>query len=137
MTATSEANENECPICYDVLDDTTEILKCNHKFHYNCIMKTYMHQLDKSSMPFRECPFCRNLGGELTGRPGTIPIKGIHKNYNAFLDSIKNLDGEELLKYFNDGKCYAIVKNGDNKGLQCKSASKPNSKFCGRHHKIF
>ena len=129
-------NDNDCPICYDELDEMAETLKCNHKFHYACILKTYMYQIEKKREYLRECPFSRNLGGELTGRPGTIPIKGIHKNYNAFLDCIEKLDCEGLQEYFNDGKCYAVIKNGDNKGLQCKSSSKPNSIFCGRHTKI-
>ena len=77
---------------------------------------------------------CRSYGGYLVV-DNTLPIKGIHENYNLFIDYIKNND----LKYktfFNKDKCFAILKSGENKGKQCSSKHKKNSCFCGKHTSI-
>ena len=40
----------DCPICYeDISSDELVVLKCSHKFHYDCIMKEYKTQLDNTN----------------------------------------------------------------------------------------
>ena len=50
---------DECYICCDTLNDTDDIveLKCNHKFHINCILMSYKKAKNKL------CPYCRQPGG--------------------------------------------------------------------------
>ena len=42
-----------CDICCEDHNDESIILKCNHKFHYFCILKTFKVSLN------RKCPYCR------------------------------------------------------------------------------
>lgn len=123
---------NECPICYDTFkeDDIIEILECKHKFHYECIFKVYKNDLDNKKL-YRNCPFCRQHGGYLKNSVNCIPIKGIHKNYNLFIEYIKT-DNEKYKEFFNEKNCKAIIK----KQYQCKNKHKENSLFCGKHSKI-
>ena len=44
-------NENECPLCYELLSENNSITtRCNHTFHKSCLNKW-----NKSS-----CPMCRH-----------------------------------------------------------------------------
>ena len=66
-------SDNECSVCYEKLNDTeynvntlsikdpqcTIILKCGHKFHYDCIFMCYLKC--KKIL----CPYCRQEGGLL------------------------------------------------------------------------
>lgn len=119
--------DNICKICYDSLETQNNIslLKCGHKFHYECIMLTY-----KTLKGKRQCPYCRKDGGYLDLYPGKAPIKNIHKEYSDFkngnLDSIK----------FIEGKCKFILKRGKNVGNQCSFNIKTNQGYCARHHKM-
>ena len=44
---------NECDICCHNHDNESIILKCNHKFHYYCILMSFITSQD------RKCPYCR------------------------------------------------------------------------------
>ena len=41
----------ECPVCYEVLDDSKIKLKCGHIFHLNCLLKLENYT----------CPMCREI----------------------------------------------------------------------------
>ena len=52
-----DSKEDECSICYNLLNDPTQIVitNCNHIFHLECIQKWQNVQID-----FRKtCPNCR------------------------------------------------------------------------------
>lgn len=123
----SNNDENICKICYDTLkpQDNISLLKCKHKFHYECILMTY-----KTLKGKRQCPYCRKDGGYLDLYPGKAPTKYIHKEYsdykNGNLDSIK----------FIEGKCKFILKRGKNVGNQCSFNIKTESGYCQRHHNM-
>ncbi len=52
---------DSCGICSDIFINNEFIkLKCNHKFHLECIKLSY--QYTKSSI----CPYCRQDGGNLS-----------------------------------------------------------------------
>lgn len=124
----------ECPICYEELNDKNiETLLCDHKFHYDCILNVYKNPVIKREI--RICPFCRGNGGYLSNVNHEIPIKGIHKNYNIFMDYIKT-NNDKCKEFFVKGRCIAILKTGENKGAQCHSKNKQHSDFCGKHKKI-
>ena len=126
----------ECPICYeDIKQEDLVVLKCSHKFHYDCIMNEYKSQLDNVNIKIRICPYCRGYGGYLKMKPNCIPIKYITENYNIFYDHLKNNDYEKIKDYFDETHCLCILKTGINKGKQCSKKRKVNSLFCGIHTK--
>ena len=58
--------DEECYICCDIFIENTNIkgeqpviLKCGHKFHYNCILMSY--KTARNTL----CPYCRQSGGKL------------------------------------------------------------------------
>ena len=108
----SNDDENICKICYDVLkpQDNISLLKCKHKFHYECILMTY-----KTLKGKRQCPYCRKDGGYLDLYPGKAPTKYIHKEYSDYnygnLDYIledcsKNIVSEDCFDSYNSFKGY-------------------------------
>ena len=45
---------DECIICLENLDTNIAILKCNHKFHYNCIQSWILNKQNYINF----CPIC-------------------------------------------------------------------------------
>ena len=133
--------DNICPICYDLLDDSDKSLnkpiklKCGHKFHYDCIMTSY-----KTEKMARICPFCRMDGGYLKLKENTFPIKHIHYEYREIKKCIINNDFIKLAeiseKYIDKSKCHSIIKTGLNMGTQCKKHKQKNSNYCYIHNKF-
>ena len=86
----SDTQNELCSICYDNIDikknEDITILKCGHKFHYNCILLTY-----KNTKSRRECPYCRGDGGYLLLKPGIIPMNHIHKEYKEYNNGNKDI----------------------------------------------
>lgn len=122
-----ENEDEKCLVCHDNLDNKQNNvikLNCGHKYHYKCIFMTYKHH----KVP-RQCPYCRGYGGYLELKDGMIPIRGIHREFNDYLNG--NLSSVKLI----EGKCKQIVKTGKNKGFQCKNKHKPGQDYCGIHLK--
>ena len=125
----------ECPICMEVIKEKDKVtLKCNHVFHYNCILATLKNDMKGQSHYYKKknrnkCPYCRSTIGYLPLQEGTIPIKDIHKEYNDILK------GTNIDKYLVKGVCCAILKTGKNAGMQCKRKLYNGSKYCKIHYK--
>jgi hypothetical protein len=102
-------SDDLCAICYDEHNETSVILKCNHKYHLDCITQSI--KISKC----KECPYCRD------------------KIYGSIIRLKKKQDREkELLK----PKCCFILKSGINKGNICnKTVEKDTDKYCKRHKK--
>lgn len=127
--------ENICGICHDDLNDDIQILDCGHKFHYECILESYLS--DKKGYKYeRKCPYCRKNGGYLELKPNSIPKKDIHKEYYKFSIYVKNNNTEKLANYLDNNKCLTILKSGPNKGLQC-SCKIFAKNYCKKHYKGF
>lgn len=59
---TTEFNSDECPICYEKLDDNVYILNCLHKFHDYCLKKyIIINNRMQFSMCNKKCPTCRHI----------------------------------------------------------------------------
>lgn len=115
-----EYNQNSdefCDICFDKHDKTSITLKCGHKFHYDCILTSFLNKKIKNKL-VRKCPYCRQDSGYLPLKDGTKPVKHIHK--------IKK-------KINKTKKCIAINKTGKRKGLSCLHCALNNSLYCGLH----
>lgn len=116
-------DNNICLVCYDELkEEDLSILKCGHKFHYECIHMTY------KNMKSRCCPYCRSDGGYLKLYPGVVPEYNIHYEYITFKKKEYQI---ELI----EGRCKHILIKGKNKGKQCSFKDKGEG-YCGRHIKL-
>jgi len=130
--------DKECPICYEVHDDTSIKLKCGHIFHYNCISSSYKSSISKNNRNIRICPYCRNDGGFLKLLETTYPVKGINYEFYEIEKYLLRNDFNKLQeitkKYIDKTKCNAILKSGINKGYQCKKNKKKELHYCHLHH---
>ena len=118
MSPVEEKEELDCDICGEPHKcKYVHTLKCNHSFHYECIMKSYIASRDK----YNQCPLCRKKQGCLplvNGLPKLI--RGIH-----YMDECPE---------YNAGSCNAILKSGKRKGLECGSKCVLGFNVCNRHH---
>ena len=130
MLISGDKNENTfddkdiCLICYDKLDNNISILKCSHKFHYECILMTYKNSKKK------QCPYCRGYGDYLKLPDGIVPEYNIHKEYLSYKKQDYNITLIE-------GRCKHILTQGKNKNKQCSFKSKTDQGYCKRHYNIF
>lgn len=110
-----------CDICGDALNSKyVHTLKCNHSYHYECIMKTFMYDKKRSN----QCPLCRTKNGLLPLVNGLPKLtRGIH---------FYNLDNG--LPHYECKPCIAILQSGKRKGLSCGSKCKLGFSICKRHH---
>jgi hypothetical protein len=100
-----------CYICSEKIKDVSnlEILKCNHKFCYECIYNWYETIINKINYGFNnyqirnECPVCRKDGGYLTLTNKEDYVQHIHgklkkHQLDTILCSAPLLDGESSCK---------------------------------------
>ena len=131
-------SNDTCPICYDIIDSPSIKLKCNHTFHYNCILSVFKSNISKNSNHIRKCPYCRNKGGYLPIIENVYPCKGIHIEYYEIEKCLIINDIDKLNKitekYIDKSKCNSILKSGINKGYQCKKAKKKDFNYCHYHN---
>ena len=72
----NKEEENICDICCDKHNNESIILKCKHKFHYFCVLRSFIES--KST----QCPYCRLDGG----------ILKYNKNYGEIIIGIHCID---------------------------------------------
>lgn len=126
--------DNECSICCnDIKEGERVTLKCGHFFHYDCIMSIFKNDNSRYYKSSKNvCPYCRKPSGYIPLKPGVIPVKYIHKEYNEYIKT------NDIKKYLVKGVCGAILKSGKNAGCQCKKPLDKNSDFyCTRHLKYY
>src|SRR3990172_1358002 len=81
------SSDNSCTICTLPMNPATlNTLKCNHKFHYDCIFGWYKTCADKfmsngNNFKCQTCPYCRNKGGWLPVKEGSVPIEYINHDH--------------------------------------------------------
>ena len=114
-----------CTICGDNFSEGATIkLKCNHEYHYECILESLKSKLNKTKgtikVTERCCPYCRKIILYLPWKEGFgEPIKGIH--------NCKSVKTQQAIQ-----QCNALTKSGKNVGQQCKNKCKLNG-YCGVH----
>ena len=114
--------DNFCNICYCEHDSNSIVLKCKHRYHYECILNSY--KLNNTKKP-RTCPYCREDGGYLPLIQDIKPVKNIHREYTKWLSNKKNKSCQQ---------CIGVILNGPNKNSRCNSKAK-NGEYCGMHKK--
>lgn len=139
----------ECPICLEALNHpkfNVYSLKCEHKFHLECLSDSLKANKDKKNNNtkfHRECPYCRAEIKHLIPRfPYELPIKNIHQDYEDFTENVFSLqDLQGIL--LNPTQCSAIsyveynkrtkIYSFSHKSSQCKRKTKND--FCNQHSK--
>lgn len=113
---------SSCDICGELLEIKYfhTLKNCNHTYHYECIMKTFMYDKKRKN----QCPLCRTENGLLPIVNGLSKLtKGIHYN-----DVTVNLPNYESIS------CNAILQSGKRKGQECGSKCMLGLSVCKRHH---
>lgn len=108
-----------CSICgSDILENEQDhILPCNHKFHYDCLLKFL--KFDLSYPRCNKCPYCRQEFLYLPLLEGMKPIKSIHKEYN---EKVKLFKFNNHFQYEKELiKCKGIYLSGKQRGLECNN----------------
>lgn len=105
-----EEDEDICYICYDANNEDSIKLKCNHKFHYDCILNSYIKNP-------KICPYCRQINGYIPLKKNIKPIKNIHKEFNTNINN-------PYVKI-----CKGVFKNGNS----CYYKAQKYSDYCGKH----
>lgn len=102
------------------------ILKCNHCFEYDALLKYYI----KTISPYLThcCPYCRMK------HDGFIPL------YEScdFINTIYEPDRKRYFKNNSYITCDYCLKSGKNKGVICGKVGHKYSKgnYCTRHHNL-
>ena len=111
-------SEELCGICGLNLKDeyTHTIPTCNHTFHYECLLKSIIHNYNE-----KKCPYCR------TDIPLLPIVNGLNKVYSGIHNTNEN---------FNIVPCNHILMKGKRKGQQCNKKCKLGYNVCGRHLKF-
>ena len=114
-------DETVCLICGDELKNKyVQKLNCNHYFHYECLMKSFVNSID----PMNRCPLCRTIVDKLPIVNGLKKLSGgIH--YNDF-EELKQIE-------YKNKPCCHILKTGKNKGQPCNKNCKLGYMTCNRH----
>ena len=118
--------EEDCAICgISLKDKYTHTLSCNHKFHYECLLKTF---ISNSKYEKKRCPYCKTKCNNLPMINGIKkPLIGIH--YNT-IDELNNLE-------INNVKCNHVLLKGKRKGQECGKNCKIGYNVCQAHFKTF
>lgn len=111
-------SEEDCGICgLELSDKFSYTLNCGHKFHYECLMKSFNNiSYTINSKKNNQCPYCRKNSECLplvNGLKKVIP--GVHCNINS--SSIDDKKQELKEKY--SQKCGYTLTRGKNKGEYC------------------
>ena len=122
------SEEEECSICgLNLTDKFCHKLKCSHVFHYECLMKTFIH-LSSVQVNGRNCPYCRSKCDYLplvNGLKRTI----ISVHFGLFSGAFpKNI----LKQEYND-PCKFILTRGKNKGNGCGKNCSLGYEYCKSH----
>ena len=109
-----ETEKLSCSICGEDNDEVYHTLKCNHTFHYKCLLLSF------KNMKTNECPYCRSKGN-------LLPI----------IDGLKTLQPliHCQLSDYKIKKCNHLLTRGKNKGNQCSKGCKLGYQFCTTHYK--
>ena len=121
MEGVTEQEKLSCSICGEENDDVFHTLKCNHTFHYNCLLLSF------KNMKTNCCPYCRSSKNKLpivNGLKKIIPT--IHSIDSNKFDSV----GGYSVK-----KCEHILTRGKNKGDHCSKNCKLGYSYCTMHYK--
>ena len=117
----------DCSICGLSLDDKySHQLKCNHTFHYECLVKTFLAQPNKNAQKANSCPYCREKVVYLPVVNGLKKMTlGIHCHNPNSIHVLENTP------------CKFILTRGKNKGEPCNKNCALGYDYCKVHKNKF
>jgi len=122
----NHTEEEDCAICGLALKEKyCHQLNCNHTFHYECLMKTFL--LNKNDI-IKLCPYCR---GGCGCQP--LPLVNGLRKINYSIHSV--IHAGEIHGYVNV-PCKTILKKGKRKGEECGKNCKLGYMTCLAHFKV-
>ena len=119
MTEQEQIEQEECGICgLELKDKFSHTLKCNHTFHYECLMKSFSGTSAsfKYKKEYNHCPYCRKNGDYL---PLVNGVKKVIPNVHCMNTTKSIQDKKIILKNEYSTKCVFILTRGKNKGSEC------------------
>ena len=124
----------ECSICgLELNEKYCYELSCTHKFHYECLMKTFAHTPKKSygkKKVVNSCPYCRKDCDYLPIVNGLKKLLiGVH------FATIKEFSDENGFTKNQNTRCKFILTRGKNKGDECDKKSQLGYDYCKIHKK--
>jgi hypothetical protein len=123
-------SEEDCSICGLALKAKFPYtLKCNHEFHYECIMKSFMNTPKSGYSKAKNCcPYCREKSDYLPIVNGLKRLTlGVHF---ATIEEFTDQDG---FNKNNNTPCKYILKRGKNKGNECGKNCFLGYEYCKIH----
>ena len=115
--------DEDCPICgLGYNEKHCHTLVCSHKFHYECLLKTFTCNKHEK----KRCPYCKTKCEKLPMVNGIKPVIGIH--YNT-IDELNNLE-------IKDNNCKHLMLRGKRKGEECGKNCKLGYNVCSIHFKF-
>lgn len=114
-----QIEQEECGICgLELKDNFSHTLKCNHTFHYECLMKSFSGTSTsfKYKKEYNHCPYCRKNGDYL---PLVNGVKKVIPNVHCMNTTKSIQDKKIILKNEYSTKCVFILTRGKNKGSEC------------------
>lgn len=123
--------QEDCGICgLPINDKFSHTLKCNHTFHYECLMKSFQNTPKYKKDIYNHCPYCRKNSEYLplvNGLKKVVPNVHCHNNTS----SIKS--AKEDLKNNYSNRCEFILTRGKNKGNACGKNCSLGYNTCKTH----
>ena len=112
--------DDYCAICGDPMNQKyVQGLPCSHKYHYECIQKSFMCDRKKTN----QCPLCRNPSG-------LLPL------VNGLPKLIRGVHYEGIYPCYESTRCCELLKSGNRKGQPCNSKCMLGFSICKRHHTL-
>jgi len=122
--------DEDCSICgLEFNEKFCYELKCGHKFHYECLMKSFMN-ITKINKSKNSCPYCRAPSDYLPVVNGLKKlIVGVH------FETVQEFSDENGFTKNKNNPCQYILKRGKNKGNQCGKNCYLGYDYCKIHKK--
>ena len=115
-----ESCKDPCGICYKELNKKTILLKCKHRFHYECLLKTFRHTRNA-------CPYCRKPHLKLP------LVNGIKKTELKVCRYYFEGEYPNNVNNYISTTCKYVLKRGKNKGSLCGKHCKLGYDYCSSH----
>ena len=113
----SETEQEDCGICGLSIDEKfSHTLKCNHTFHYECLMKSFQNINKYKKNIYNYCPYCRKNSEYL---PLANGLKKVVPNVHCHNNTSNIKEKKEELKNNYSNRCEFLLTRGKNKGNSC------------------
>lgn len=126
----SETEQEDCGICGLSIDEKfSHTLKCNHTFHYECLMKSFQN-INKYKKEYNHCPYCRKNSEYL---PLVNGLKKVVPNVHCINTTSNIKEKKEELKNNYSNRCEFLLTRGKNKGNSCGKNCNLGYNTCKTH----